>query len=525
MRIQHFVYLQLALLPALAMGCALPAEETGRAEGTGAIGQNFYVVDNDVFDHSNISVCWDDTYNAGPEERQWVKDAVTAAYASPIDINLTGWDICDSEGADIVVYLDDPAEDWPITYHHTIYLISFSDVEGDYTGPTGRYWASAQQASVEVSAIHEFGHALGAKHEQYRADTPDWCPDKDVHGEYRKYGYWDPLSISNYCNPAWNGDGYLSTLDVSALQSLYGTSSNDVAWYSYGDAKAYAPAWFDTHQMGFETLHNKSVSGTYIPVSGDFDGDGYDDIFWYGYGSAGDYSYWGRADKTFDGQTESISGNYQIQAGDFDSDGYDDLLLYASGGNSRIRWGDANRGSYSTALSVSITGALPLVGDFDGDGNADVFWYRAGSTLNDPAWYGRDDRSFDKTTRNVNGTYQPVVGDFDGDDRDDVLWYGPGSAADSIWYGKSDRSFGSSSTVSIIGTYTWLAVGDYDDNGHSDILFNKQGDHPESDVLWLFRGDRDEYVVTDVSYLGSGQPIDGDFDGNGKDDIFWYTAG
>ncbi|MBN1610279.1 MAG: hypothetical protein JW940_26865 [Polyangiaceae bacterium] len=211
-----------------------------------------------------------------------MKDAITAVYTHPIRINLTGWGICDSAGADITVFFDEPAHTWPVAVHHSVYLITFANLQGDFTGPSGRYWASHQQAYVEMSAIHEFAHALGGKHEQYREDTPTWCPDRAVHtdDDWYDYGYWDGLGILNYCNPAWNGDGYLSTLDVSAFQSLYGTSRNDVAWYSYGDAKAYADPWFDLHQVGFEVRYNSSVSSTYIPVSGDFDGDGYDDIFW-----------------------------------------------------------------------------------------------------------------------------------------------------------------------------------------------------------------------------------------------------
>jgi len=40
-------------------------------------------------------------------------------------------------------------------------------------------------------------------------------------GDYNVTKY-DPDSIMNYCNPHWNGDGKLSTLDIEAVQKFYG---------------------------------------------------------------------------------------------------------------------------------------------------------------------------------------------------------------------------------------------------------------------------------------------------------------
>ena len=67
-------------------------------------------------------------------------------------------------------------------------------------------------------------------HEQTRKDTPDTClkmqeGENKVSGPYYTTSGtpWDPDSVMNYCNPVWNNNGQLSSLDVLALQKVYGS--------------------------------------------------------------------------------------------------------------------------------------------------------------------------------------------------------------------------------------------------------------------------------------------------------------
>ena len=72
------------------------------------------------------------------------------------------------------------------------------------------------------------------------------------------------------------------------------------------------------------------------------------------------------------------------------------------------------------------------------------------------------------------------------------------------------------------GTYTPL-VGDFDGNGRSDIFWYAPG--TAADGLWLTRSDGAPPVKLSPTVNGTYVPFVGDFDGNGRDDIFWYGPG
>ncbi|MFP3899972.1 MAG: hypothetical protein ACLFXM_03890, partial [Acidimicrobiia bacterium] len=134
------------------------------------------------------------------------------------------------------------------------------------------------------------------------------------------------------------------------------------------------------------------VDGVYEPFVGDFDGDGRDDVFWYGSGGARDVVWYGGRDHGFASRDVEVDGVYE-----------------------------------------------PFVGDFDGDGLADVFWY-APETPTDAMWYGAPDRGVAAHDVVVGGMYEPFVGDFDGDGRTDIFWYAPGPGGDDVWFPDADRT-------------------------------------------------------------------------------------
>jgi hypothetical protein len=286
----------------------------------------------------------------------------------------------------------------------------------------------------------------------------------------------------------------------------------------------------------------QDVSGKYRPFSGDFNGDGMGDIFWYAPGQGSpDQIWWGNPWGDFDHEAKSVSGLYIPFAGDFDGDGDDDIFWYAPGPDKDYIWW-ANGGSFSSETWRVNGDYRPFVGDFDGDGDDDIFWYG----WQEEPWEDRADfiswangGSFAIESISVEGKYRPIVGDFDGDSDDDILWTGRGQTSE-IWW--SDAGAFSSETPSqkpagaqeyYSSWYDTLGytpfVGDFNADGYDDIFWYAPGenrvsvdgeDRLVSDEIWWSNGasfSRQEKRV-DGQYL----PLVGDFDGDQHDDIFWY---
>ncbi|MGQ0433543.1 MAG: FG-GAP-like repeat-containing protein [Microthrixaceae bacterium] len=217
------------------------------------------------------------------------------------------------------------------------------------------------------------------------------------------------------------------------------------------------------------------LTGAFLPVSGDFNGDGYGDVVWYS-ASGDDKVWWGAADGGFQAGTIGVGGQFTPVVGDFDGDGRDDIYWFSPGGGDSIYYGTASgfRATYPNANGDFD--ALP--GDFNGDGRDDIYWFSPGGG---DALYLGGPTGFSATYPNANGAFQPHVGDFDGNDRDDILWYSPGPAGDALWQSMPGGGF-SSSAVSIRGTYS-IIEGTFDDTPGDDVLLYDPSSNP--DALWF----------------------------------------
>ncbi|WP_158710472.1 FG-GAP-like repeat-containing protein [Streptomyces flavochromogenes] len=260
----------------------------------------------------------------------------------------------------------------------------------------------------------------------------------------------------------FNGDG------VGDLASIYGYSDGRVSlftWLGKGDGTFGSATRSWTADPGHWYFENMT------PYSGDFNGDGRDDLaVWYDYSDTTDtlFTFTTTVTGTFNHPVQywrGLTGWEQSRAktvsGDFNGDGRDDLATFyhLPDGSEKIRifsatvnstfvpadkwsattWGDWNR----TTIHA---------GDFNGDGRDDVAaWYDyadgtdgihiwtstvAGGLANAyPAWTGAKDFMF-------RGNIKLVTGDYNGDGKDEFAGL----------YG-----YDVAPNTGAVRTFTWLA--------------------------------------------------------------------
>jgi hypothetical protein len=312
------------------------------------------------------------------------------------------------------------------------------------------------------------------------------------------------------------------------------------------------------------------ISGNYQPLAGDFTGPlgaaAQDEILWYAPGDAADTLFTG-AGRTFTSTHLTINGRYRPLVGDFAGDAHDDVLFYGPGGAADTLWvGGTGAAFPQSRITYTVNGdyrPVVLRDAHAADAKDRILWYAPGPS-GDSEWvFAPDgDGGHSAVELTISGTYQPVVGFFGGDDAvEDVFFYAPGSAPDSLWTSKVGEGFTTSSRP-VDGTYVpavvpgpegdgilWWADGPATDhywrsgNLHSVPTqpFRETGTPYGSPLgiavvavpvgleiaLFEFEG-RVEAVDLSPSQRDVGpetRPVQGDFDGDGGPDLFWYGQG
>jgi V8-like Glu-specific endopeptidase len=243
-------------------------------------------------------------------------------------------------------------------------------------------------------------------------------------------------------------------------------------------------------------------------VTGDFDGNGRADVaLLYGYpdGSVKLWTYPGRANGTFGTPFSSWSapaGSFEwsrarLQSGDFDGDGRDDVAAwydYASGKDTLFTFLSDARGGFR----VPITGwSAPnnwtasksqyVTGDFNGDGRDDIgvlYDYDAAAVkfwtfLATPSGgFAAPKTAWDGPTFGDWARADLHSGDFDGDGRDDAaIWFDYSDGRDGFFVlkGNADGTVAapkialSVAAGSLTRSAMQIVVGDYNGDGRDDL--------------------------------------------------------
>jgi hypothetical protein len=239
--------------------------------------------------------------------------------------------------------------------------------------------------------------------------------------------------------------------EIPMTGDFNGDGLDDIVTFTRGDlADVYVSLSTGSGYQPSVKWHDHFAVGAEVPMVGDFNGDGRDDIVTFTRGTSGDVYISLSNGSRFveDGAMWHDNFGYgsEVQdVGDFDGDGRDDIVTFTRGATASVYVALSNGRSFIGSSwkwhgHFAINGETPDVGDFNGDGRDDIVTFTGGteadvfvSLSNGETFVGDSQRwqEFFAPSPEV-----PGVGDFDGDGLSDVVTFTRGSAAD-VYVGKS----------------------------------------------------------------------------------------
>ena len=241
---------------------------------------------------------------------------------------------------------------------------------------------------------------------------------------------------------------------IAGTGDFNGDGRADVLWRNDGGALSN---WLANPNGGFTANDGNAfvnVSTAWKVVgTGDFNGDGRADILWRHDGGA--LSDWlanpngSFSSNDANAYTAAPTSWHIVGTGDFNGDGRDDILWRSDSGQVSD-WLAKPNGGFTPNDGNALT-AAPLdwhivgTGDFNGDGRDDILWRSDSGALSN--WLGGADGGFTVNDQNAfaqvaTDWFVEQVGDFNGDGRDDILWrHDSGSLSD--WLATSSGGFAS----------------------------------------------------------------------------------
>ena len=303
--------------------------------------------------------------------------------------------------------------------------------------------------------------------------------------------------------------------------------------------------WYGTESDAttFTSVARKVTSSIYDPFVADVNGDSFADIGLYGSWTDGDNVLLGNGARSplGTGGADAIgqAGSFTPVSGDFNGDGRGDVYWYEPGADSPFMddrssrfepaarpdqlWLSKPGGGWDKIVTAQNSVTIPYAADSDGDGTDELHWYSPGKAA-DQTWVwnpGARDFSKSSTTMPDVGTRSPEIGDLDGDGLDDAVWYTPGASQMTIWWGAT----GASSSKISVGPTTQKelrqpVVGDFDGDDTAEIYW--YGPRSVRDDVWDFSSRTAHTSAPGRAINGSYEALVGDFDDDGVDDIHWF---
>jgi len=283
-----------------------------------------------------------------------------------------------------------------------------------------------------------------------------------------------------------------------------------------------------------------SGNGPLASARNDFNGDGRSDILWQS--DTGLLFNWvanpngGFASNAGTFATIVDMGSSVAGTGDFNGDGRADILWLGSNGHLTDWLGTSSGGFINNTASFesSIPSSVNIVGigDFNGDKRDDILFRSDAGLLFD--WIATGEGGFTNNTANFSTVLGPEwklagTGDFNGDGRDDILWRENSSGRMVDWLGTSSGGFISNGTnfdSTLPSTIHYVGTGDFNGDGRDDILW-RVDNGLVFDWLATSNGSFNSNTANFSTMFGTDWRVVsiGDFNADGRDDIFWRQDG
>ncbi|MEO5662869.1 MAG: FG-GAP-like repeat-containing protein [Nocardioides sp.] len=265
----------------------------------------------------------------------------------------------------------------------------------------------------------------------------------------------------------------------------------------------------------------------FTPLSlavGDFNGDGYADLVTTNFGGTGTVSVLlGQTGGGFGAKTDFAVGARprSVEVADLNRDGRPDLVV-ANGGNSVSVLLGLGDGSFAAKVDYAIGNPFgTAVGDFNGDGVPDLAVASGAPTLvSASVFLGRGDGTFGARADYFagRGARSVVVGDFDNDGVSDLAV----SSSDDNWVavllGRGDGTFSAGVIYPFSSRPSWMVVGDFNDDADPDLAVVLSSSSTVGVLLGAAGGTfgpRTDFPVG----ASPGKPALGDFNGDGDPDL------
>ncbi|OMI12920.1 hypothetical protein BSN85_08755 [Bradyrhizobium brasilense] len=262
-------------------------------------------------------------------------------------------------------------------------------------------------------------------------------------------------------------------------------------------------------------------------VGDDLDGDHHSDILWRaddgtvaswtlhnsGSNFAGAYTHTGA-----NLGVGAVTSNWHLtNTGDFNGDGKNDILWRDEGGE-LVSW-DMNGLNYTGFDFGHVDTAFQTagIGDFNGDGKSDILWHNTSNShyitwdMNDHSYSGFDFGAVGNSWQ-VAGT-----GDFSNHGESDILWRD--NTGEVVVWQMNNHSHTGFDVGHVDLGWMVVGIGDFAGNGHSDILWRSNTGEL---VSWDMQSPT-SHVGFDLGHVDLSWNVAGigDFNGDGRSDILW----